>query len=41
MKAARLGIKKQVLNNECLATMKECIKNNNMENELVPPGQHR
>jgi hypothetical protein len=38
---AGLGIKKQVLDNECSATMKECIKNNNMEYELVPPGQHR
>ncbi len=41
MKAARLGIKKQVLDNECSATMKECIKNNNIEYKLVPPGQHR
>ncbi len=41
MKAAGLGIKKQVLDNKCSATMKECIKNNSMEYELVPPGQHR
>jgi hypothetical protein len=41
IKAAGLGIKKQVLDNECLAAMKECIRANNMEYELVPPGQHR
>ena len=41
MKAAGLGIKKQVLDNECSAAMKECIRANNMEYELVPPGQHR
>ena len=41
MRAARLGIKKQVLDNECSAAMKECIKHNNIEYELVPPGQHR
>jgi hypothetical protein len=41
MKTAGLGIKKQVLDNECSAAMKECIRANNMEYELVPPGQHR
>ena len=41
MKAAGLGIKKQVLDNECSAAMKECIQENNMEYELIPPGQHR
>ena len=41
MQAARLGIKKQVLNNKCSAAMKECIKHNNIEYKLVPPGQHR
>ena len=41
MQATRLGIKKQVLNNECSAAMKECIKHNNIEYKLVPPGQHR
>ena len=41
MQAAGLGIKKQVLDNECSAAMKECIKHNNIEYELVPPGQHR
>ncbi len=41
MKVAGLGIKKEVLNNKCLVAMKECIKNNNMEYELIPPGQHR
>ncbi len=41
MQAAGLGIKKQVLNNKCSAAMKECIKHNNIEYGLVPPGQHR
>jgi hypothetical protein len=41
MKAAGLGLKKQVLNNECSAAMKACIKENNMDYDLVPPGQHR
>ena len=41
MQAAGLGIKKQVLNNECSTAMKECIKHNNVEYKLVPPGQHR
>ena len=41
MKAAGLGIKKQVLDNECSAAMKECIKANNMEYKLVPQGEHR
>jgi hypothetical protein len=41
MKVAGLGLKKQVLDNECLAAMKACIKKNNMDYELIPPGQHR
>jgi hypothetical protein len=41
MKAAGLGLKKHVLNNECSAAMKACIKENDMNYELVPPGQHR
>ncbi len=41
MKAAGLGLKKHVLNNKCLAAMKACITENNMDYELVPPGQHR
>ncbi len=41
MKAAGLGLKKQVLNNKCLVAMKACIKENNMNYELIPPGQHR
>ncbi len=41
MKAAGLGLRKQVLNNECSAAMKACIKENDMDYELVPPGQHR
>ncbi len=38
MKAAGLGLKKHVLNNECLAAMKACIKENNMDYKLVTPG---
>ncbi len=41
MKAAGLGLRKQVLNNECSAAMKACIKENGMDYELLPLGQHR
>jgi hypothetical protein len=41
MKAAGLGLKKHVLNNECSAAMKACIKENNMDYKLIPPGQNR
>jgi hypothetical protein len=41
MKAAGLGIKKHVLDNECSAAMKSCIQGNGITYELVPPGQHR
>jgi hypothetical protein len=41
MKAAGLGLKKQVLDNECSTAMKACIQGNGMTYELVPPGQHR
>jgi hypothetical protein len=41
MKAARLGIKKQILDNKCSTAMKACIKSNGMTYKLVPPGQHR
>ncbi len=41
MKAAGLGIKKHVLDNECSAAMKACIQENGIKYELVPPGQHR
>jgi hypothetical protein len=41
MKAAGLGLRKQVLNNKCSAAMKACIKENGMNYELVPPGQYR
>ncbi len=39
MKAAGLRLKKQVLDNKCSAAMKACIKENNMDYKLVPPGQ--
>ena len=41
MKTAGLGVKKQVLDNECSAAMKACIHANNITYELVPPGQHQ
>jgi hypothetical protein len=41
MKAAGLGLRKQVLDNECSAAMKACIKENGMNYKLIPPGQHR
>ncbi len=41
MKAAGLGLRKQVLDNECSAAMKACIKENSMDYKLIPPGQHR
>ena len=41
MRAAGLGVKKQVVDNKCSAAMKECIKHSNIEYKLVPPGQHR
>jgi hypothetical protein len=41
IKAAGLGLKKQVLDNKCSAAMKACIKENGMDYKLVPPGQHR
>jgi hypothetical protein len=41
MKAVGLGLKKHVLDKECLAAMKAGIKENNMNYKLVPPGQHR
>jgi hypothetical protein len=41
MKASGLGLKKHVLDNKCLVAMKACIKENDMDYKLVPPGQHR
>ncbi len=41
MKVAGLQLKKQVLDNKCLAAMKACIKENDMDYKLIPPGQHR
>ncbi len=40
MKAAGLGLRKQVLNNKCSAAKKACIKEKGMDYKLVPPGQH-
>ena len=41
MKEAKLGLKKQYLNNEASAEYKESDKNNGMEYKLVAPGIHR
>ncbi len=41
MKEAGLRLKKHVLDKECLAAMKACIKENDMDYDFVPPGQHR
>jgi hypothetical protein len=41
MKAAGLGLRKQVFHNKCSAAMKACIKENGMNYKLIPPGQHR
>ncbi len=41
MKAAGLGLRKQVLDNKYSAVMKACIKENGMDYKLVPQGQHR
>jgi hypothetical protein len=41
MKAARLGLRKQVLDNKCSAEMNACIKENGVDYEHVPLGQHR
>jgi hypothetical protein len=40
MRAAGLGLNKHVLNNKCPQAMKEFMKENDMEYELVPLGQH-
>jgi hypothetical protein len=41
MKAAGLGLRKQVLDNKYSAAMMACIKENGMDYKLVPLGQHR
>jgi hypothetical protein len=41
MKAAGLGLRKQILYNKCSAAMMACIKETGMDYKLVPPGQHR
>jgi hypothetical protein len=40
MKIAGLGLKNHKLDNKVSMAFKQCIKNNNMEYELVPPGNH-
>ena len=41
MKAAGLGLKTHRLDNEASTAYKECIRNNGMTHELVPPDNHR
>ncbi len=41
MKAAGLGLKTHWLDNEASTAYKECIRNNGMIHELVPPDNHR
>jgi hypothetical protein len=41
MRAAGLGLKKHILNNEASKAFKEKIKENKMEYKLVPPGNHQ
>jgi hypothetical protein len=40
MRAAGLGLKKHILYNEASKAFKAKIKENKMEYELVPPGNH-
>ncbi len=41
MRAAGLGLKKHILDNEASKAFKDKIRDNGMEYELVPPGNHR
>ncbi len=41
MKAAGLGIRKHTLDNEALDTFKQYIHQQQIQFELVPPGNHR
>ncbi len=41
MRAAGLGLQKHILDNEASDAFKEKIRENGMEYELVPPGNHR
>ena len=41
MRAAGLGLKKHILDNEASKSFKDTIRSNGMEYELVPPGNHR
>ena len=41
IKAAELGLKTHRLDNEASTAYKECIPNNGMIHELVPPDNHR
>ena len=41
LKVAGIGPKKHVLDNECSTEFKQAIKENELEYELVPKGQHR
>ncbi len=41
MQAAGLGLKKHILDNKASKAFKELIRENELEYELVPPGNHR
>ncbi len=41
MQAAGLGLKKHILDNEASKAFKAKIKENEMEYEFVPPGNHQ
>jgi hypothetical protein len=41
MRMANLGLKHHRLDNEASTAFKECIRENRMTHELVPPGNHR
>ncbi len=41
MRTANLGLKHHRLDNEASTAFKECIKENGMTHELVPPSNHR
>ncbi len=41
MRTVGLGLKKHIFNNEAIKTFKAKIKENKMEYELIPPGNHQ
>ena len=41
MRLAGLGLKKHILDNKALEAFKQCIQEQQMQYELVPPGNHQ